>query len=244
MRGADVMQEELFAVGGLDQFIPADHPPRAIREVFDGCLVRMDGHFEALYSRFSRESIAPEKLLRALTLQVLFGIRSERQIVKQLRYNILYRWFVGLPMHERRWDHSSFSKNRDRVLEAGTPALLFDQVLDVARGQKLLSEEHFSVDGTLIRAWASQASFIRKAGDGKGDSGDPGSGTDFRGQGRGNDTHASSTDPDAWLFKKSQGSEAHLAYLGHALTENRHSFVIAASSPTPPVPPSAKRHWR
>ena len=224
MRGADVMTEELFTVGGLDQYVPADHPLRPVRDVFNGCLARMDSHFDGLYSPFGRESIAPEKLLRALMLQVLFGIRSERQLVEQLRYNMLYRWFVGLPLHEQPWDHSTFTKNRERLLEGGTPEVLFQQVLDCARAENLLSDEHFSVDGTLIRAWASQASFVRK--DGKDDDGD---GSNFRGQKRSNETHASTTDPDARLYKKSQGAEAHLAYLGHALTENRHGFAVAAT---------------
>ena len=136
---------------------------------------------------------------------------------------MLYRWFVGLPMHEAPWDHSTFTKNRDRLIEGGTPEVLFDQVLGVARAENLLSDEHFSVDGTLLRAWASQASFVRKDGGGDGDGGN------FRGQERSNDTHASTTDPDARLYKKSQGSEAHLAYLGHALTENRHGFAVAAT---------------
>jgi len=227
MRGADVMQEELFTAGGLDQFVPADHPLRRVREVFNGCLARMDTHFDGLYSPFGRESIPPEKLLRALMLQVLFGIRSERQLVEQLRYNMLYRWFVGLPLHEAPWDHSTFSKNRERLLEGGTPEVLFEQVLEGARAENLLSDEHFSVDGTLIRAWASQASFVRK--DGGDDKGDKGGKGNFRGQTRSNDTHASTTDPDARLFKKSEGGEAHLAYLGHALTENRHGFVVAAT---------------
>jgi transposase len=218
------MQEELFLAGGLDQFVPPEHPLRRIREVFNGCLARMDTHFEHLYSPFGRESIAPENLLRALMLQVLFGIRSERQLVEQLRYNMLYRWFVGLPLHEAPWDHSSFSKNRERLLEGGTPQVLFEQVLACARAEKLLSDEHFSVDGTLIRAWASHASFVRK--DGRDDEGDGGN---FHGQRRSNDTHASTSDPDARLYKKSQGAEAHLAYLGHALTENRNGFVVAAT---------------
>ena len=224
MRGADVMSEELFTVGGLDQYVPVDHPLRRVRDVFNGCLSRMDTHFDGRYSPFGRESIPPEKLLRALMLQVLFGIRSERQLVEQLRYNMLYRWFVGLPLHEQPWDHSTFTKNRDRLLEGGTPEVLFNQVLDCARAENLLSDEHFSVDGTMIRAWASQASFVRNDG-----SDDEGDGSNFRGQERSNDTHTSTTDPDARLFKKSQGSEAHLAYLGHALTENRYGFAVAAT---------------
>jgi transposase len=224
MRGADVMNEELFTVGGLDQYVPVDHPLRRVRDMFNGCLARMDTHFDGLYSPFGRDSIPPEKLLRALMLQVLFGIRSERQMVEQLRYNMLYRWFVGLPLHEQPWDHSTFSKNRERLLEGGTPEVLFEQVLDCARAENLLSAEHFSVDGTLIRAWAAQASFVRK--DGKDDDGD---GSNFHGQKRSNETHASTTDPDARLYKKSQGAEAHLAYLGHALTENRNGFAVAAT---------------
>lgn len=224
MRGSDTMNEELFTVGGLEQYVPADHPLRRVREVFNGCLARMDTHLGELYSPYGRESIAPEKLLRALMLQVLFGIRSERQLIEQLRYNMLYRWFVGVPMHEAPWDHSSFTKNRERMLEGGTPAVLFDQVLSEARAENLLSEEHFSIDGTLIRAWASQASFVRK--DGQDDDRDT---KNFHGQKRSSDTHISTTDPDARLFKKSQGGEAHLAFLGHALTENRSGFVVAAT---------------
>lgn len=224
MRGSDTMNEELFTVGGLEQYVPTDHPLRRVREVFNGCLARMDTHLGELYSPYGRESIAPEKLLRALMLQVLFGIRSERQLIEQLRYNMLYRWFVGVPMHEAPWDHSSFTKNRERMLEGGTPAVLFDQVLSEARAENLLSEEHFSIDGTLIRAWASQASFVRK--DGQDDDRDT---KNFHGQKRSSDTHTSTTDPDARLFKKSQGGEAHLAFLGHALTENRSGFVVAAT---------------
>ena len=137
------MQEELFTLGGLDQYVPADHRLRRVREVFNGCLLRMDTHFEELYSPFGRASIPPEKLLRALMLQVLFGIRSERQLVEQLRYNRLYRWFVGVPLHAQPWDHSTFTKNRDRLLEGGTPEVLFGQVLDCARAENLLSEDHF-----------------------------------------------------------------------------------------------------
>ena len=226
MRGADVMQEQLFTAGGLDQFVPVDHPLRRVREVFNGCLSRMDTHFDTLYSAAGRESIPPEKLLRALMLQVLFGIRSERQIIEQLRYNMLYRWFVGLPLHEAPWDHSTFTKNRDRLIAGGTPEVLFDEVLACARRENLLSEEHFSVDGTLIRAWASQASFVRR--DGGDDDSVGGNGGNFHGQKRSNDTHASATDPDARLFKKHQGGEAHLSYLGHALTENRSGFAVEA----------------
>jgi transposase len=187
-------------------------------------LRRLSGRFERLYASTGRPSIAPEKLLRASVLQMLYSIRSERQLVEQLRYNMLYRWFVGLPLHEQPWDHSTFTKNRERLLQGGTPEVLFNQVLDCARAENLLSDEHFSVDGTMIRAWASQGSFVRKDG---GD--DEGDGSNFHGQKRSNDTHASRTDPDARLFKKSQGSEAHLAYLGHALTENRHGFAVVAT---------------
>jgi transposase len=223
MRGVDLMSEQLFTVGGLDQFVPKLHPLRRVRDVFNECLNRMDTHFAGLYSHTGRESIAPEKLLRALMLQVLFGIRSERQLIEQLRYNMLFRWFVGLPMHEQPWDHSSFSKNRARLLEGGTVAQLFDEILAQAQAENLLSEEHFSVDGTMIRAWASQASFVRKEGND-----DDQDGGNFHGQKRSNETHESSTDKDARLYKKSTHGEAHLAYLGHALTENRNGFAVSA----------------
>ena len=149
MRGADVMTEELFTVGGLDQYVQADYALRPVRDVFNGCLARMDTHFDGLYSPFGRESIAPEKLLRALLLQVLLGIRSERQLVEQLRYNMLYRWFVGLPLHEQPRDHSTFTKNRERLLEGGTPEVLFQQVLDCARAENL---HGFAAAATLTHA--------------------------------------------------------------------------------------------
>jgi len=223
MRGGDERSGALFSYVDLEGRVGKDHPLRAIRGIVNEALSALSGEFSALYSRSGRPSIPPEKLLRALMLQVLFGIRSERQLVEQLRYNMLYRWFVGLPVHEQPWDHSTFSKNRERLLEGGTPEVLFDQVLECARAKNLLSEEHFSVDGTMIRAWASQASFVRK------DGGDDQGGSNFHGQKRSNQTHASTSDPDARLFKKSQGSEAHLAYLGHALTENRHGFAVAVT---------------
>ena len=163
MRGADVMQEPLFVMKTLNDFVPADHPLRSIREILNVALDRMDQHFAAMYSPFGRESIAPEKLIRALVLQVLYGLRSERLLAEQLGYNLLYRWFVGLAIEDPVWDHSTFSKNRDRLLEQDAKAL-FTEVLAQAKAKGLLSDEHFSVDGTLIQAWASHKSFVPKDG--------------------------------------------------------------------------------
>jgi len=227
MRGADVMQEELFTLGGVDQFVPADHPLRRVREVFNGCLARMGTHFDGLYSPFGRESIAPEKLLRALMLQVLYGVRSERMVIEQLGYNLLFRWFVGVSMQDDPWDHSTFSKNRDRLIAHDACAVLFEEVLAQARAKGLLSAEHFSVDGTLVRAWASQKSFVPKDGPPP-----PASGSNsnpevnFRGQPRTNDTHESRTDPDSQLYRKSKNAEALPYFMGHALMENRNGLVV------------------
>lgn len=220
MRGLDASQESLFVMKSLDQFVPADHPLRPIRLMANEALSRMHPLFESMYADSGRESIAPEWLLRALLLQVLYSIRSERQLVDQLHYNMLFRWFVGLSMEEAVWNHSTFSKNRDRIIDAKAIEAFFDQIVAQAKTAGLLSGEHFSVDGTLVRAWASHASFRRK--DGKDDDGD------FRGEKRSNDTHASTTDPDGRLYRKSKGQEAHLSYLGHVLTDNRHGLTVVA----------------
>jgi len=220
MRGLDASQESLFVMKSLDQFVPADHPLRPIRQMVNEALDAMHALFEAMYAESGRESIPPEWLLRALLLQVLYSIRSERQLVDQLHYNMLFRWFVGLSMEEAVWNHSTFSKNRDRIIEAQAIETFFDQIVARAKQAGLLSGEHFSVDGTLVRAWASHASFRRQ--DGKDDDGD------FRGEKRANDTHASTTDPDSRLYRKSKGQEAHLSYLGHVLTDNRHGLTVVA----------------
>lgn len=228
MRGADVMQENLFSVVQLEQFVPKDHPLRPIRLMFNEALKRLNAVFALMYAETGRESIAPEKLLRAQLLQVLYSIRSERQLVEQLHYNLLFRWFVGVSIDDAVWDHSTFSQNRDRLLTHEVIPALFAEVVKAADKKQLLSTDHFSVDGTLIQAWASQKSFVKR------DDTEPPSGThrnaerDFRGETRGNDTHASSTDPDCRSYKKSAGSEAKLAFLGHHVMENRHGLIVQA----------------
>lgn len=227
MRGADVMQESLFIMKSLNDFVPAEHPLRPVRDILNVALDRMDERFAAMYSAFGRESIAPEKLMRALILQVLYGLRSERLLVEQLGYNLLYRWFVGLAIDDPVWDHSTFSKNRDRLIEQAAAKALFTEVLAQAKARKLLSDEHFSVDGTLIKAWASHKSFVPKEGPPPPQSGSKANPeVDFRGEKRTNATHESTTDPDARLYRKSSQSAAIPCYLGHALMENRNALVI------------------
>jgi len=228
MRGADITQEALFSTVHLETFVPKDHPLRKIRTLFNEALGRISWLLDGAYAEGGRESIAPERLLRAQLLQVLYTIRSERQLVEQINYNLLFRWFVGLSIDDEVWSHSTFSKNRDRLLEHEVIPALFSEVVALARKRHLLSDEHFSVDGTLIQAWASQKSFRRKDG-GDGPQG-PGRNRerDFRGEKRVNETHASTTDPDARSYKKSQGAESRLAYLGHTLMENRHGLVVDA----------------
>ena len=230
MRGADAMQESLFTVSNLDDFVPADHPLRGIRLLVNEALVEMNARFNEIYAPVGRDSIAPEKLIRALLLQVFYSIRSERQLCEQLRYNLLFRWFVGLSIDDTVWDHSTFSKNRDRLLEHRVVEGLFAEVLRLADRQGLLSKEHFSVDGTLIQAWASQKSFRPKDGS---DDQRPGGGgrnaqADWKGRPRSNDTHTSTTDPDARIYRKSHNTAAILCYQGHALMENRNGLVVGA----------------
>lgn len=230
MRGADALQESLFTVTKLDDFVPADHPLRAIRLLVNEALTRMNAQFDEIYAASGRDSIAPEKLIRALLLQIFYSVRSERQICEQLRYNLLFRWFVGLALDDAVWDHSVFSKNRDRLLEHHVMDGFFTQVTGLADARGLLSKEHFSVDGTLIQAWASQKSFRPK--DGSDDQG-PGAGgrnaqADWKGQRRSNETHASTTDPDARNYRKSHNTAAILCYQGHALMENRNGLVVGA----------------
>lgn len=226
MRGADVMQESLFTTVHLESFVPADHPIRAVRELFNAALERISHLFNAAYADGGRESIAPERLLRAQLLQVLYSIRSERQLVEQTHYNLLFRWFVGLSIDDAVWNHSTFSKNRDRLLEHDVVPALFAEVVGLAEQRGLLSKDHFSVDGTLIQAWASHKSFRPK------DEGGGGIGRnqehDFHGEQRKNDTHASTTDPDARLYRKSANTAAILCYQGHTVVENRHGLVVRA----------------
>ena len=230
MRGSDVMQEGLFTVAKLEDFVPGDHPLRAVRVLVNEALSRLNFLFDAMYAEAGRESIAPEKLVRALLLQVFYSIRSERQLCEQLRYNLLFRWFVGIAMDDAVWNHSVFSKNRDRLLEHKVVESFFAEVMAVAEKRNLLSKEHFSVDGTLIQAWASQKSFRPK--DGSDDQTPSGGGrnaqADWKGQPRNNDTHESTTDPDARQYRKSHNSAAILCYQGHVLMENRCGLVVSA----------------
>jgi transposase len=227
MRGADERSDFLFSYVSPEQRVPADHPLRPIRQMTDAVLVHVSTRFETMYSERGRPSIPPEQLLRALLLQVLYSIRSERLLIEQLDYNLLFRWFVGLGLDEAIWDHSTFSKNRDRLLEGDIADAFFHAVLVEARAQRLLSDEHFTVDGTLLEAWASHKSFRPKEGDSNRPPDDPGNPTvNYRGERRTNATHQSTTDPDARLYKKGVGRPAQLAYLGHVLMENRSGLVV------------------
>ena len=217
----------MFSYLSPEDRVPTDHPLRRIRSMVDVALKSLSPAFDEMYSTVGRPSIAPEKLLKALLLQVLYTIRSERLLMEQLAYNLLFRWFVGLNMDESVWVPTVYSKNRDRLLAGDVAERFFGEVLDQARAADLLSDEHFSVDGTLIEAWAGQKSFQRKDGGDPGPKDDPGNPTvDFHGEKRSNDTHESTTDPDARLARKSGGHEAKLAYCGNIIIENRHGLVV------------------
>jgi len=234
MRGIDTFQESLFTTVHLESFVPAEHPLRSIKPLIDDSLKRLTGLFEKIYADRGRESIPPERLIRAQLLQVLYSIRSERQLVEQIRYNLLFRWFVGLTIDDTVWDHSTFSTNRDRLIESNVIGSLFEEVVNLARQKELLSDEHFSVDGTLIRAWASQKSFVLKdkKDDDDDNTGDNARNQDvnFRGEKRSNKTHASTTDREALLAKKGPGKEAHLSYMGHTVMENRNGLIVKAAA--------------
>src|ERR1017187_8627779 len=221
MRGDERVQDSMFSYLTLEQRVPSDHPLREIRALTDGVLESLDSEFAKLYAATGRASIAPEYMLRALLLQAFYSIRSERQLVEQLDYNLLFRWFVGLGMDDAVWNHAVFSKNRDRLLNSEVAQQFFAAVNMQAK--RFMSDDHFTVDGTLIPAWASQKSFRAKDGSDKDDDG-----TNFHGGKRTNDTHESTTDPDARLYKKSYGKESKLAYLGHALVENRNGLIAQA----------------
>lgn len=229
MRGSDAGQEHLFSYLTLEDRVPEDHPLRKLRGVVNGILETMGPQFNQVYAEKGRPSIAPERLFRALLLQCLYSVRSERQLVEQIEYNLLFRWFVGLRMDEGVWDASTFSANRDRLLNETLAREFFRRVAELAQWRRAASQEHFSVDGTLIAAWASHKSVKPKEG---GDDGPSGGGrnteVDFRGTQRRNDTHASTTDPEARLYRKSQGTPAQLGYLAHALTENRNGLIVDA----------------
>jgi transposase len=229
MRGHDHKQDAMFSYLSPEQRVPQDHPLRPIRQRVNAILRDLSPRFSGLYAKRGRPSIAPEKLLRALLLQVLYSVRSERMLMEQLDYNLLFRWFVGLNVDEAVWDATVFTKNRDRLLEGDIAEAFFTAVMKQARQAKLLSEEHFSVDGTLLQAWAGQKSLRRKDSSvdkpSDEDSGNPT--VDFRGEKRSNQTHASTTDPDALLAKKSKGKEAKLSYAAHVLIENRNGLIVA-----------------
>jgi transposase len=219
MRGDERVQDGMFSYVSLEQRVPADHPMRGVRKLTDTVLQSLREELDKLYADSGRPSIAPEYILRALLLQVFYSVRSERLLVEQIDYNLLFRWFVGLGMDDAVWNHAVFSKNRERLLNSEVAQQFFAEVNQ--QGKKFMSDEHFTVDGTLIQAWASQKSFRRK--DGSDDDG-----ANFHGQKRSNETHASTTDPDARLYKKSYGKESKLSYLGHALVENRNGLIAAA----------------
>lgn len=232
LRRTDTKQQVFFSFKSIEDRIPQDHPIRALKLLVDEALNRLSKDFDRLYSKTGRPSIPPEQLLRALLLQIFFSIRSERQLVEQLDYNMLFRWFVGLNLDDDVWDHSTFTKNRDRILQGEIAQRFFEEVLASAKKHRLVSQEHFTVDGTIIEAWASHKSFQPKENNGddddsaKGSSGGKNPDVDYQGQKRKNDTHESKTDPDARLYRKSRRTGAQLCYLGHALMENRNGLVV------------------
>ena len=228
MRGWDARSEVLFSYVNCEQRVSKDHPLRAILRIVDAALAALSPEFEGLYAKFGRPSIPPERLLRALLLQAFYSVRSERQLMEPLEYNRLFRWFVGLSLDDEIWDETVFTKNRERLIEGDIANKFMAAVLNQAAVKALLSSDHFSVDGTLIAAWASIKSFRPK--DGSGEPPAPGRNgeRDFHGEKRRNETHASTTDPEARLYRKGRGQPAKLAYLGHVLTENRHALVVDA----------------
>ncbi len=222
MRGDDNLQEGIFSYISPERRVPSNHPLRPIRKLVDEILKEKSPQFAQLYSHVGRPSIAPERLLRSLLLQIFYSVRSERMLIEQLQYNLLFRWFVGMEMDEEVWNHAVFSKNRERLLNEEIAEGFFRRVIE--RAKPFMSDEHFTVEGTLIEAWASHKSFRRK--DGKGKPPESEGDVDFHGEKRKNETHESRTDPDARLFKKSKGSEAKLSYLGHVLMENRNGLLV------------------
>ena len=231
MRGEDRRSEGLFSYMRLETRIPADHPLRAVRELIDAALGDLSRDFSKIYSRDGRPGIAPERLLRALLLQAFYSVRSERQLMEQLNYNLLFRWFVGLSADDEVWHPTVFCKNRDRLLDGDIAAKFMTSVLNLPQVRTLLSSEHFSVDGTLIEAWASMKSLVPKDGGtppASGEGGGRNAERDFHGEKRRNDTHSSTTDPDARLFRKGAGKEAKLCHMGHLMMENRNGLIVDA----------------
>ncbi len=226
MRGIQEQQVGMFSDVALEQRVPQQHPLRAMRRLVDAALDQMDGALTTMYSHTGRPSIPPERLIRALLLQIFYSIRSERLLMEQLDYNLLFRWFVGLSVDDAVWDHSVFAKNRERLVEHDLGRSLLTAVVSLAREKGLVSDEHFSVDGPLIEAWASMKSFRRKDDAPPPPSGGSNAEVSFRGEPRSNDTHQSTTDPDCRLYKKAKGQESKLAYLDHALMENRSGLAV------------------
>lgn len=233
MRGEIKRQNELFSCTPIESRIPKTHILRKIRSMVEPILVKLSPDFDSLYSETGRPSIPPEYLLKALLLQVLYTIRSERLLVEQLDYNMLYRWFVGMGADDKIWEETVFSKNRDRLLEGSIADRFFTEVVAEANRQDLVSKEHFSVDGTLIEAWASFKSFQKKEDDGKktkskddDDTNGRNGGVDFKGEQRTNQTHESKSDPEAKIYKKSKGATAKLCFMGHVLMENRNGLAV------------------
>lgn len=233
MRGSDERSGALFSYVDLEARVRRDHPLRSILGVANAALKDLTKDFEALYSGMGRPSIPPEKLLRAMLLQAFYGIRSERQLMERMEFDLLFRWFAGLGVDDPAWDHSTFSKNRDRLLHGEIAAKFLQAVVSQPKVKRLLSNDHFSVDGTLIEAWASIKSFRRKDGSDGDGGGSPGRNAErnFHGEKRSNETHRSTTDPDARLYRKGDGQPAKLCYMGHALMENRHGLAVAGSAP-------------
>jgi transposase len=228
MRGTEQLQEPMFSYISAEKRVPQEHPLRPLRRMVDEILKGMGAQFEQMYSKTGRPSIPPEQLLRALLIQVLYSVRSERMLMEQLDYNMLFRWFVGLSLDDEIWDVTVFTKNRDRLLEAEVAKKFLDAVVEEASGKRLLSNEHYSVDGTLLRAWAGQKSFKKKDRPKTPPPDDPGNPTvNFRGEQRRNDTHQSTTDPEARLYRKG-GQESLLSFLGHLIVENRNGLVVSA----------------
>jgi transposase len=226
MRGDDPRHESMFSYVTPEARVRADHPLRPIRRMTDAALARLSPRLDRLYSTTGRPSIPPEQLLRALLLQMLYSVRSERLLMEELDYSVLYRWFVGLSLDDPTWDATTFTKNRDRLLDGDIAEAFFSEVLAAIKADGLLSDEHFTVDGTLLEAWASHKSFKPKGQDRRPPDDPKNPTVNFHGQTRRNDTHQSTTDPEARLYKKGGGHEAKLAYLGHLLTENRHGLIV------------------
>jgi transposase len=229
MRGSDMRTGELFSYVDLEKRVPEHHPLRLIRRIVNEVLADLDREFAELYAAEGRPSIAPERLLRALLLQAFYTIRSERQLMEQLHYNLLYRWFVGLGVDDPVWVPTVFTKNRNRLLDAEVARKFLAELLNHKEVRALLSDEHFSVDGTQIAAWASMKSFVAKDGSGEPPSPGRNGERDFHGEKRSNATHASTTDPEAQLYRKGRGKEAKLSFMGHTLMENRSGLIVAAT---------------